>query len=67
MKNVGSFFLPKKLRRRPVINFGKYIKIAEELKDKNLISKGKYEELLLDAFRGDIVYGLNTEREERYD
>ncbi|MEW6624832.1 MAG: ImmA/IrrE family metallo-endopeptidase [Bacillota bacterium] len=49
------------------VTYGKYIKMAEELKDKNLISKGKYEELLLDAFRSDIVYGLNTEREERYD
>jgi len=47
--------------------FGKYIKLAEELKDKQLVSKGKYEELLLDAFRGDIVYDLNTPGEEQYD
>jgi Zn-dependent peptidase ImmA (M78 family) len=40
--------------------FGKYIKLAEELKEKGLISNGKYEEVLLDGFRGDIVYGLNT-------
>jgi len=46
---------------------GKYVKLAEELKDKGLVSNGKYEELLLDAFRGDIVYGLNTEGEENYD
>lgn len=46
---------------------GEYIKIAEELKEKNLVSNGKYEELLLDAFRSDIVFGLNDEGEERYD
>lgn len=46
---------------------GKYVKIAEELKENELISTGKYEELLLSAFRGDIVYGLDTEGEENYD
>lgn len=45
---------------------GRYIKLAEELKEKDMISKGKYEELLLNAFRSDIVYGLNVE-EEKYD
>ncbi len=49
------------------ITFGKYIKLAEELKEKDLISNGKYEEILLNAFRGDIVYGLATEGEENYD
>jgi Zn-dependent peptidase ImmA (M78 family) len=43
--------------------FGKYIKLAEELKERDLISNGKYEEILLNGFRGDIVYGLNTEGE----
>jgi Zn-dependent peptidase ImmA (M78 family) len=37
--------------------YGSYIQQAELLKDKELISYGKYEELLLDAFRYDIVYG----------
>lgn len=46
---------------------GKYIKLTEELKEKDIISHGKYEELLLSAFRGDIVYGLNVEGEEFYD
>ncbi len=49
------------------MTFGKYIKIAEELREKSLISKGKYEELLLDAFRSDIVYGLDEVGEEQYD
>lgn len=46
--------------------FGKYIRLAEELKDRELVSTGKYEELLLNGFRADIVYGFDTE-EERYD
>jgi len=49
------------------ITLGKYIKLAEELKGKDLISNGKYEEILLNGFRGDMVYGLNTEGEENYD
>lgn len=46
---------------------GKYVRLAEELKTKELVSTGKYEELLLNGFRGDIVYGLDTEEEEKYD
>jgi len=49
------------------ITYGKYLKIAEKLKKKNLVSRGKYEELLLDAFRSDIVYGLDVAGEEQYD
>ena len=47
--------------------FGKYIKLAEELKTKELVSTGKYEELLLDGFRADIIYGFNTQEKENYD
>ncbi len=47
--------------------FGKYIKLAEELIDLDKISQGKYEELLLNAFRGDMVYGLDMDEEEVYD
>ena len=36
---------------------GHYILQAERLLDDDKISEGKYEELLLDAFRDDIVYG----------
>lgn len=42
---------------------GKYVKIAEELNNKNKVSSGKYEELLLDAYRYDIVFGLDDEVE----
>jgi len=38
---------------------GRYIKRAEELLNRGLISDGKYEELLLEAFRADLVYGLD--------
>lgn len=47
--------------------FGKYVRLAEKLKAKKLVSTGKYEELLLDGFRPDIVYGVDMEEGERYD
>ncbi|MBO4338480.1 MAG: ImmA/IrrE family metallo-endopeptidase [Clostridia bacterium] len=42
---------------------GKYVNMAKQLLDSDKISTGKYEELLLTAFRSDIVYGLNEEGE----
>jgi hypothetical protein len=39
------------------MTYGRYIKRAEELLRRGLISNGKFEELLLEAFRADIVYG----------
>lgn len=36
---------------------GKYVRLSNELLDNGLISNSKYEELLLDAFREDLVYG----------
>lgn len=45
---------------------GSYVRLAEELRTKELISSGKYEELLLDAFRADIVYG-DSLPEDEYD
>ena len=36
---------------------GNYIQQVTKLNEKDMISSGKYEELLLDAFRSDIVYG----------
>lgn len=38
---------------------GEYIRKVEALADKEVISDGKKEELLLDAFRADIVYNLD--------
>lgn len=37
--------------------YGQYIDLADQSLQNNLISKGKYEELLLTAFRPDLVYG----------
>lgn len=41
--------------------YGNYIDKVEQLYSKGLISNGKYEELLLDAFRSDLVYGDEEE------
>jgi Zn-dependent peptidase ImmA (M78 family) len=41
------------------MTYGSYIKRAEELLRRELISDGKFDELLLEAFRADIVYGLD--------
>ena len=40
---------------------GYYIYQTENLLHENVISNGKYEELLLDAFRDDIVFGEEME------
>ena len=48
---------------RAKVTYGRYIKLALELLERELISDGKYEELLLEAFRADLVYGLEEGRE----
>ena len=45
------------------MTYGRYIKRAEDLLGRGLISNGKYEELLLEAFRADLVYGPDEEGE----
>lgn len=47
--------------------YGHYIKQAENLLQSDVISTGKYEEWLLDAFRDDIVYGDEIEGGELVD
>lgn len=47
--------LPEK---KQYYTYGHYIDQAEQLLNKEIISNGKYEELLLDAFRDDLVYGI---------
>ena len=49
---------------RPYLNeeyltIGNYIKLTEKAYENELISRGKKEELLLDAFREDMVYNFN--------
>jgi Zn-dependent peptidase ImmA (M78 family) len=52
---------------RQYFTIGSYIELAERLSDDEVISNGKYEELLLDAYRADIVYNLEAEAQEAYD
>ncbi|MEN4041685.1 MAG: ImmA/IrrE family metallo-endopeptidase [Anaerolineaceae bacterium] len=52
---------------RQYFTTGSYIELAERLKDHELISNGKYEEMLLDAYRADIVYNLAADAQETYD
>lgn len=43
------------------MTYGNYIHQVEEALERGLISNGKYEELLMDAFRSDLVYGDDEE------
>jgi len=52
---------------RQYFTTGSYIELAEQLDESGVISNGKYEELLLDAYRADIVYNLAAEGRELYD
>lgn len=45
-------------------SIGKIVKITNDLYENNKISKGKYEEILLDAFRGDLVLFEESENYE---
>lgn len=49
------------------ITYGHYIQQADKVFEKGLVSSGKYEELLLDAFRTDLVYGEESEGGELVD
>ena len=51
--------MPIELQRR---TYGHYLKQVEELRQKDLVSSGKIDELLLDAFRDDIVFGLDSDQ-----
>ncbi len=48
---------------RKAVTYGSYIDKAQILYDENIISSGKYEELLLDAFREDMVFGVSESGE----
>jgi Zn-dependent peptidase ImmA (M78 family) len=52
---------------RQYFTSGSYIGLTERLMGSDGISSGKYEELLLDAYRADIVYNLEAEGQETYD
>lgn len=52
---------------RQYFTTGSYIELAERLSGGDVVSNGIYEEILLDAFRADIVYNLPSEGQETYD
>lgn len=49
------------------MTYGYYIQQADEVFENKLVSSGKYEELLLDAFRSDLVYGDSIKGAELVD
>jgi Zn-dependent peptidase ImmA (M78 family) len=61
-----SLYIPTP-KEKQYLTTGSYIGLLEKLKNKDLISQGKYEEYLLEAYRPDIVYNLNSSGEEKYD
>lgn len=50
---------PIEFQRR---TYGHYLKQVEELRQKDLVSSGKIDELLLDAFRDDIAFGSDDDQ-----
>ncbi|MDL2246832.1 ImmA/IrrE family metallo-endopeptidase [Methanobrevibacter sp. OttesenSCG-928-K11] len=48
-------------KSKKYFSLGNYIRLTEEAFDKNKISIGKKDEMLLDVFRSDIVYNLNED------
>lgn len=61
-----SLYMPKSDDSK-YSTIGNYIKLAEKLKDNEVISEGKYDQYLLDAFRPDIVYNLGINKDEIHD
>ncbi len=61
-----TLYIPTPTERQ-YFTTGSYIDMVEKLKQKEVISQGKYEEFLLQAFRSDIVYNLDINDDEKYD
>jgi|LSQX01.2.fsa_nt_gb Zn-dependent peptidase ImmA (M78 family) len=61
-----SLYKPSPENKKKLV-LGHYVSQAENLLEKEIISQGKYEELMLDAFRYDIVYGEGGEGGELID
>ncbi len=59
-----SLYLP--LDDKKQVTYGAYLKLALLLKEKGIISEGRYEQYLLEAFRDDIVFNENI-KEDIYD
>lgn len=61
MRGYGDELYKPSRKNRSYFTTGEYIRKAELLSNMDCISVGKKEELLMDAFRADIVYGLTGE------
>ena len=61
-----TLYRPSSEDRKEIV-LGHYITAAEKLLEEDRISQGKYEGVLLDAFREDIVYGIGGEGETPLD
>lgn len=57
-----DLYLPTSVDKQKY-TIGKYVRLANNLNQKELVSYSKYEEILLEAFRDDIVYGNGGELE----
>lgn len=55
-----SLYFPNEANKATVLKH--YISLANKLREKEKISEGKYEELLLDALRADLVYGIDEKQ-----
>lgn len=62
-KKIGydtALYFPNEERKTTVL--GHYISLTNKLLENEKISQNKYEELLLDAFRTDLVYGIDEKQ-----
>lgn len=62
----ADLYRPSSEARR-FMTYGKYITQAQLVLEKKLVSVGKYEELMLEAFRADLVYGMGEEEGDMID
>ena len=62
----ADLYLPSPDAKR-YMTYGNYISQADQVISKGLVSVGKYEELLLAAFRSDLVFGEEAEGGEMID
>ena len=59
----ANLYLPSP-EAQQYMTYGNYIDQAEQVLANGLVSTGKYEQLLMDAFRADLVYGEEEESGE---
>ena len=60
-----SLYFPNEANKATVLRH--YIALANKLREKEKISENKYEELLLDAMRVDLVYGIDEKQTPEFE